>query len=238
MGLDNVRIVLCRPEGAINIGSVCRAMKTMGLSRLSIVNQARNLEKEWIRNMSVHAYSLYENARFYDNLEEALEGVSLSAGITRRRGSRRKYFSHLPEEFAERALSLEGDSALVFGNEQNGLTDEELACCHTAVHIPSNPDFPSLNLSHAVQIMTAALWRESEGERVGRYTPITNDETENLVKTIHETLDNLDYFVKSDPDDTDTYFRDIFARAALSKKEARQMEKIFTKIRFLKSRQS
>ena len=235
MGLDNIRIILCRPEGAINIGSVCRAMKTMGLSRLYIVKPSRNLDNEWVRNMAVHAYSLYENAWFYDTLEEALEGVSLSAGITRRRGNRRKFFSHLPEEFARRALSLQGESALVFGNEQNGLNDRELSCCHMAVHIPSNPEFPSLNLSHAVQVMTASLWRESEGGRIGKYTPISGGEAEDLIRTIHETLDDLGYFIKSDPYDTDTYFRDIIARAALSKREARLMEKIFTKIRYLKS---
>jgi len=234
MKTDKIRIVLCRPEGAVNIGSVCRAMKTMGLSQLYLVNPAVELDEQWIRNMAVHAYEIYESARYCPDLESALEGVSLSAGITRRRGSRRKFFSHLPEEFAERALSLDGESALVFGNEQSGLSEEELACCHTAVHIPSNPEFPSLNLSHAVQVMTAALWRASEGERVGKYLPISDGEIEKLVVTIHETLQGLDYFIKSDPDDTDRFFRDIFARAALSKRESRLMEKIFTKIHYLK----
>ncbi|MDC7218831.1 MAG: RNA methyltransferase [Spirochaetales bacterium] len=233
MSLDNIRIVLCRPEGSINIGSVCRAMKTMGLSRLYIVNPQRNLEKEWIRNMAVHAYEIYEKAEFPESLAEALEGCALSAGITRRRGTKRKFFSHLPEEFAAKALSLEGEAALVFGNERNGLKDDELACCNAAVHIPSNPDYPSLNLSHAVQVMTAALWRESAGERVAKYTPISDKDREAIVDTIHTTLDCFNYFQSSDPDDIDAFFRDILARAALSKKEARVMENIFMKIRYM-----
>lgn len=232
--MDRIHIVLCRPEGAINIGSVCRAMKTMGLTRLSLVQPLFDRDDPWIRNMAVHAMDIYENARTYPSMEEAVKDVSLVAGITRRRGSRRKYFSLLPEEFAEMAAASEGSSALVFGNEQNGLTDGELSFCHAAVHIPANPEFPSLNLSHAVQVMTAALWRQQQGNRVGRYTPINRDDLDDLVGTIHQTLDDLGYFVKSDPDHTDIFFRDILARAALSKGEARLMKKIFKKIRFLK----
>jgi TrmH family RNA methyltransferase len=233
--MENVRIVLCRPEGAINIGSVCRAMKTMGLSRLYIVNESQDLDKLWIRNMAVHAYEIYENAHFCTSLKEALDGTSLSAGITRRRGKGRKFFSHLPEEFADRVLSIQGESALVFGNEQNGLNDDELALCNGAVHIPSNPEFPSLNLSHAVQVMTAALWRASERDRVGSYNPVSGNELDQLVNTIHITLDSLGYFIKSDPGATDTFFKDIFARAALSKREAGLMDKIFKKILYLKT---
>jgi tRNA/rRNA methyltransferase len=235
IGLENIRIVLCRPEGAINVGSVCRAMKTMGLSRLYIVNPARNLENEWIRNMSVHAYEIYEKAHFPETLLDALENCTLSAGITRRRGKGRKFFSYLPEEFAQRALSLEGESALVFGNEQNGLTDAELAHCNAAVHIPSNPSYPSLNLSHAVQVLTTALWRESAGERVGKYTPISNNERDELVEHINHTLSSLDYFIKTDSDETDIFFQDILARAALSRREAQQMKNIFKHIYYSKS---
>ena len=234
--MKNIRIVLCQPEGAINIGSVCRAMKTMGLSRLCIVNESETLDRIWLKKMALHAYDIYEKALFYSSLGDALSGTNLSAAITRRRGTYRKFFSLLPEEFAEKALSLEGESALVFGNEKNGLSDEEISFCNTAVHIPSHPDFPSLNLSHAVQVMTSTLWRASQGDSVVRYIPVDERGINQLVETIHETLEGMDYFVKCKPEETDIFFRDILARAALNKKEAHIMEKIFTKIRFLKSR--
>ncbi len=130
--LDRVHIVLCRPEGALNVGSVCRAMKSMGLKKLTIVSPAP-FDNDEVFQMAIHAREIYENAHVTASLPEALAGTVLSAGITRRRGVRRKWFSVLPEELAEKAASLDsGNIALVFGNEQSGLSDEELKQCNIA----------------------------------------------------------------------------------------------------------
>ncbi len=233
---DRIVVVLCHPEGGINVGSVCRAMKTMGLSRLTIVGDPGVLNRKSLSIMAVHSSEIFKNARICGDINEALEGTVLSAGVTRRRGSKRKFFSLLPEEFAARAAETgEGDVAVVFGNEQHGLTGEEIAACSTAVHIPSNPDFPSLNLSHAVQVIAAALFREHLGDRTGRYTPIDRAGVEDLTATVHEALDAVGYFDKADRFFTDRFFRDILTRAALSPREAAHLTKVFRKIRYLKA---
>ena len=109
-----------------------------------------------------------------------------------------------------------------------------LAACDLAVHIPSSPDFPSLNLSHAVQVMTYTLFRRFE-TRVGRYTPVSRDRLNEVTQAIHESLEESGYFRKSDRFQTDRFFSDILARAGLSEKEAAHMIKVFRRISVLKN---
>ncbi len=216
------------------MGAVCRAMKSMGLTELYLVSPAI-FDNDEVFKMAIHARDIYENAVVTNSLEEALEDTALSAGITRRRGAKRKWFSVLPEELAEKSAALEsGITALVFGNERTGLDDNELNLCNIACHIPSSPEFPSLNLSHAVQIVTSVFYRKSIGEHTGAYNPISREELDNLVQVIHDSLDAMNYFKAADRFHTDRYFRDMLARSALSIREARHMEKVFRKLQYLK----
>lgn len=232
--LNQIQIVLCRPEGGLNVGSVCRCMENMGLSRLALVGDISGLNREHLRDMAVHSRGIFDRARRSASLPEVLEDSVIAAGITRRRGSRRKNFSYLPEELAQRAAAYrEGTISLVFGNERNGLNDEELAACTAACHIPADPANPSLNLSHAVQILSYVFYRQAE-DRVGRYSPVPLETVETLSDTINGTLEEIGYFDKADRFDTRRYFRDILSRAGMSLKEARHMEKVFQKIRYLK----
>ncbi|VDA99032.1 tRNA (cytidine(32)/uridine(32)-2'-O)-methyltransferase [Olavius algarvensis spirochete endosymbiont] len=233
--LDRLRIILCRPEGALNVGAVCRSMKSMGILELALVNPAEFDEDE-VYKMAIHARDVYDGSLVYASLEEALRSVTLAAGITRRRGVRRKWSSVPPEVLAKKiASTASGKCAIVFGNEQSGLSDKELNQCDIACHIPSSPDFPSLNLSHAVQIVAAYLYRESIGDYVGSFTPITRDQIEILVAAIHDALEALNYFKSADRQHTRIFFRDILARSQLSKKEAKQLEKIFRKLPYLRT---
>ncbi|MBB6481484.1 RNA methyltransferase [Spirochaeta isovalerica] len=234
--LDRIKIVLCRPEGGRNVGSICRTMENMGLSRLAIVGDISELNLKEVKGMAIHAGHIFDTAEFCTSLPEALNHTIMAAGITRRRGNRRKSFSYLPEELAEKAsMTGEGTIALVFGNEQNGLNGSELAACTTACHIPSSPINPSLNLAQAVQVLAYVFYRQSE-EKVGRFIPVELDAVDRLTGTIIDTLEGIGYFDKPDRFDTRAYFRDILSRATLSPREARHMEKVFRKIAYLKKR--
>ena len=216
----------------MNIGAVCRAMENMGLSRLALVGDLSGIDDEKVRMMAIHALPIYEKALRYETLEDAVATTVIAAGITRRRGKNRKRVSWLPEEMARRAgETAEGDIALIFGNEQNGLNDEELAACSEACHIPSHPDNPSLNLSHAVQIMAYALYRESAGERVGRCASVPLERINALSETVDAALKETGYYDKPDRFRTSQFFRDIFARARLTNREADHLEKVFQRFR-------
>ncbi|MCX7655559.1 MAG: RNA methyltransferase [Treponemataceae bacterium] len=159
MLFDDVVIILCRPEESGNVGAVCRAMKNMGFFSLRIVAPEAPLEEEKIQTRAVHAFDVYQRARFFNSLAEAIKDIPLVIGTTRRRGKKRKDISVSPEELAAYLYKHRGPAALVFGNERTGLNQEEIALCTLASHIPSSELFPSLNLSHAVQVYTYELFK-------------------------------------------------------------------------------
>ena len=205
----------------------------MGISRLVLVGGA-GLDPRRVQTLAIHALDIYEKREQFETLEEALRSSVFTAGVTRRRGRFRKYFSLLPEEAAEKIRAVgKGDVSLVFGNERTGLTDQELACCDAAVHIPSSPEFPSLNLSHAVQILTYTLFLKAKAHQ-GKYTPVTRAELDEVTNHMADCLESIGFFSLTGKDDMKRYFRDILSRAALDPREAGRMKDIFTKIAGLK----
>jgi TrmH family RNA methyltransferase len=235
--LERIRVVLVEPQEARNVGQVCRAMKTMGLRRLYLVGAGRT-DREMAGITALHARDLLQGAVSCATLEEALQDTALAAGVSRRRGRWRKYFALDPEQLVERIASCRGPCALVFGRESDGLTDEELARCHVAVRIPSSPAFPSLNLSHAVQILAYLLFRRLGGGEQGRFRPIAGAEMDGLVETIVASLSSLGFFRKGSPQEMGVFWRDLLARAGLESREAERIKRIFHEIRGLSSRRS
>ncbi len=240
MNLSNVVIILSRPEESRNVGAVCRAMANNSLKTLRIVGKKSDFDEERVRILAIHAASIWENAQFFDSITEAAKDCTIVAGTTRRRGKKRGKLL-LPEEFAETAdsISTDGKIAVVFGNERTGLEEEELDECTMGVTIPSSEEFGSLNLSHAVQIISYQIFRKSmEGKnKVSRgYTPIS---LERLGKTVSEITDNLQkigFFKLAGREDMSKFWTDILSRAALSESEAQYIEKIFDKAAGLASK--
>lgn len=231
---SRILIVLCRPEGGGNVGSVCRSMKNNGLSRLALVSPSPDLNMDQLKAMAVHAEEIYENALVSEDLGKVLESCVFSGGITRRRGHRRKFFSYLPEDWLNKCTTIaEGDIALVFGNEQNGLNDGELSCCMSAVHIPSSPDHPSYNLAQAVQIMTYSLFRQSDST-IQKFKPITEQELSRIAETIYQSLKSAGVIKLPDTFNNFKFFHDIMGRATLSKREQKHLEKLFQALKHKK----
>lgn len=227
----NIRIILVKPQESKNIGSVCRAMKTMGLDSLYIVGQ-ENYDRSEAAITAVHAVDVLDRAVQCSGLEEAIRDAVLVAGITRRRGKWRKYFALSPEQLAERITSIEeGPCAVVFGNEASGLNDRDLSRCHLSARIPSSPAFPSLNLSHAVQIITYQIFRRLAEERGAKtFRPLPPGDLDSLVSLMIASLTTIGFFTQGDPDELAVFLRDIFARAELENREAERLAGIFRRI--------
>lgn len=235
---ETIYIVLASPDDSGNIGSVCRAMKTMGIKHLRIVNPP-NYDENKIRYTSIHAFDIFQNRTEYSSLKEALSDLSFAAAATRRMGKRRKYSVFSPEEtanFIEK--NCYEKCGLVFGNEERGLTDKELSECSAAVLIPSDSAFPSLNLSHAVQILAYTIFthfnnndnekQESSSTEKTRYSL---KELEDLCSEITDLLRPLGFFKKADDSDLKIFLRDIFSRANINQKEGSKIINLFRKIR-------
>ena len=158
--LANIRIVLVEPAGALNIGSIARIMKNMGLSRLVMVNPKCDRNSEEARQMAVHAKDVLENARIVEDLPTALAGCQLAVATTVR--SRSVPIKLEPASVVLPSLLTDRtQSALIFGAEERGLSNDELKYAQKFVCIPSNPDYPSLNLASAVAVCAYELYQSS-----------------------------------------------------------------------------
>jgi tRNA/rRNA methyltransferase/tRNA (cytidine32/uridine32-2'-O)-methyltransferase len=228
--LSDIIIVLVRPEESGNVGAVCRAMKNCGLSRLRLVNPVE-LHEGTIRARAVHAEDVWLNAERFASLEEAVADCSLSIGTTRRRGHKRKSVTMPPDEAALFLKNRGGNAALLFGNERTGLEDGELDVCSFASHIPVSGAFPSLNLSHAVQIYGYELFRTLSGVRLvpGQWTPMSKEQIDVLTRSVTNSLESLGFYKQRGRDYQERFFRDVFSRAGLSEQEGGYMADIFAK---------
>lgn len=232
MDISGVVIVLCKPNEAKNIGSVCRAMFTMGLKRLRIVGARNDYNIEEIRTLAVHAFHIWENAEFFESLEPALADCVFAAGTTRRAGHKRSFSVSEPRELSSRVFSLPSGSraAVVFGNERTGLTDDELNACGFAVTIPADPKAGSINLSHAVQIIAYELYRNASGAFSGSAVPpISLLRLHKTVDEITADLQKMGFFSLGSSDNMKRFWLSVLSRSALNEEEALYIEKIFYK---------
>jgi tRNA/rRNA methyltransferase len=226
-----MRIVLCQPSHPGNIGAAARAMKTMGLTRLVLV-RPKHFPHPEAETLASGATDVLEVARVVETLDAALEGTVLAVGMT----ARRRDLSHemLPlRAAAERVVATvqEGEAALVFGTEMFGLSNEELDRCQLAAHIPTNPDYSSLNLAASVQVaayelsQAAGAW--SVPATVARELA-THDEVEAFYVHLERSMIETGFLNPERPKRLMTRLRRVFARAQLEKEEVNILRGILT----------
>lgn len=155
-GLNGVRIVLVEPAGPLNVGAIARVMKNMGLQQLVLVNPQCDPLGPEARQMAVHAADVLVGATRVTTLPEALVGVQRAIATTGRDRTTLDISLEHPRAALPWLLPANSDtpsaSALIFGREDRGLTNEELNYAQRFVHIPASADYLSLNLAQAVAI--------------------------------------------------------------------------------------
>lgn len=234
--LDRVRIVLCRPSHPGNIGAAARAMKTMGLSRLYLVTPKLFPDAEATARAAGSA-DLLEAATVCSTLDEALAGTTWAAALsarTRDLGPAPMQAREGAEDLISRAgLHLPDDSstlpevALVFGNETSGLTNAELQRCQSAISIPANPAYSSLNLGAAVQVLCYELRQAAftgKPPAIGLATPsvsplATHDEMEGFYGHLEQVMIASGFHDPQKPKRLMPKLRRLFGRAGVEKEE-------------------
>lgn len=223
----DLRIVLVGTQHPGNIGAAARAMKTMGLSRLVLVAPEKPPDRDTAA-MAAGADDLVEAAPVVASLAEAVADCRLVLGCTAR--SRRVQLEQLPpREAAARALAAvaAGPVAIVFGRERTGLDNNELQLCHAAVHIPSDPDFSSLNLAAAVQVLAYELRlavlqaRGAAADAAPRPELAAHAELEGFFAQLGETLEAIDFHKGRAPESAMRKLRRLYLRAGLDSAEIR-----------------
>jgi tRNA/rRNA methyltransferase len=154
--LDRIRIILVEPAGALNIGSIARVMKNMGLTQLVIVNPQCDVLGEEATRMSVHAIDLLETARIVPDLPTALQGCTRVIATTARERAIPTQLE-TPREALPWLIDNTQHTALIFGREDSGLTNAELNYAQRYIRIPVGSEYSSLNLAQAVGVCVYEL---------------------------------------------------------------------------------
>lgn len=238
--LDRTRIVLVAPSHPGNIGAAARAMKTMGLSRLVLVRPRRFPDPE-ADALSSNAREVLALATVVESLAEALEGVALAVA-TVSHGYEMSHELVSCREAARRAASAHerAQIAFVFGTESSGLTAEEVRQCHLGAHIPSNPDYTSLNLAQAVQIFAYELRLAALGDRVpdsAAPEPATHEEVRLLHEHLERTLIAIGFLDPAHPKRLIPRLQRLLAKARLEKEEVRILRGILKTAHRARSRE-
>ena len=224
---QKIRIVLVNTAHPGNIGGAARAMKNMGLSELYLV-QPREYPAPRAVWRAAGARDVLANAKIVDSVDQAIAGCGLVVGTSAR--ERRIPWPLInPRECGVR-IWQEADShdiALLFGREDRGLTNEELHKCHYHVHIPSNPDYSSLNLATAVQVLSYEIRMASLADAEGNLPslqewdqpPVTADDLEYFHEHLAQTMADLDFYDPDNPKQLLTRMRRLFNRVRMDEME-------------------
>ncbi len=215
--LSRIRVVLCHTSHPGNIGAAARACKTMGLSQLWLVSPLRFPDPEAEARAS-GAGDLLTATRVVGTLPEALAGTVAAVALTAR--PREIGAPQVaPREAAERLLALapQGEVALVFGNEQAGLSGEDAALCGLLCQIPTNPAYSSLNLASAVQILAYEMRLAAGATHLRTAGPDLEaagfDEIEGLHAHLLRVMQALEFYDPQNPRRLEPKLRRFIARA-------------------------
>ena len=233
--LDQIRIVLVNTSHTGNMGSAARAMKTMGLSQMVLVDpQAQPDDNAYA--LAAGASDLLANARIVSTLDEAIADCGLVIGTSAR--SRTLSWPMLDPREAGEKLVTEGMQypvALVFGRERTGLTNDELQKCHYHVAIPANPEYSSLNLAMAVQTLCYEVrmhWLQQEqvGETDMAVDYPSAEQLEGFYQHLEQTLLKTGFIADDHPGQVMSKLRRLFNRARPEAVELNILRGILTSV--------
>lgn len=218
MTLASVRVVLVETKHGGNVGSVCRVMKNFGFERLVLVRSRADAQPE-ARELAYGSHDVLRRVEHVDSLEEALAGASRVVGTAGRAG--RFGDDYLaPEEMAALLRSFEAEpaAALVFGPEDRGLRARELDRCDWVVRVPTEASRASINLSHAVAVVTYAV-RSAYLKTAAPRADASLEKREALVRHAVRALTKVGFIRPADPRRLPLKLERLVARSKLTARE-------------------
>ncbi len=237
--VSTLRIILVGTQHPGNIGSAARAMKTMGLHELHLVKPHKFPHPEAIA-LAAGAADLLDHAILHESLADAVADCHFVVGTS----SRRREVplpEFMPRAAAERLLQAgqTGKAALVFGCERTGLENEDLQRCHATVCIPANPEYASLNLAAAVQVLTyeyrvATLAFEPKPDILPKKflepdeAPATQEDMERFFSHLGELMEQVEFHKGRAPEMVNSRLRRLFLRAQMDEREIKILRGLFS----------
>ena len=235
--LQNIRIVMIQTSHTGNMGAAARAMKVMGLSDLCLVNP-KSLPDDQAIAMSSNATDILNNATIVNSLSDAISDCQLVVGTSARCDRSLTWDIQDSRTCGELIAKHAGSEkinnakvAILFGRESSGLTNEELAVCQHLVHIPTNPDYSSLNIASAVQILSyecrlAAMSLDSTADNATQNNTTTDEEEwvnaedlEGYFEHLKHTMIELEFIDPENPKYLIPRLRRLYSRSGISRSE-------------------
>jgi TrmH family RNA methyltransferase len=229
--LDNISLVLVDTKTPGNVGAVARCMMNVGLSNLVLVRPPADRNSE-AQKLAAGAHRVLEKAQTFSTLRDAVSDFGLVIGTSRHQSRWRKNF-HTPRVMAEKLMPyLSGNRvAIVFGNEVNGLENDDIALCHELISIPSSSTFPSLNLSHAVMVVAYELFVAAQAKLpASDRTLAPSGELENFYGHLQKSLQDMGFIDKAYPEHMMFSLRQLFGRARLDSRDVSILRGILSQI--------
>lgn len=216
--MQSARIIVVEPKNPGNLGAIARLMKNFGLSDLTVVNINRIPSEDFFRSMK--GSEILSKCKMVKTLEEAIKGLEFVVGTSGVKSDSpkevlRNYMG--PEEFVNLSRKMGGKIGIILGREDIGLTNSELAKCDFFVHIPTNEEYPILNVSSAAAILFYELFG---GKRPKKVDAITRRDNDRLIEKFRESLVENNY-PGHRVNKTTLLFRRVISRAILTPYEYR-----------------
>ena len=229
--LKRISVVLCRPRSGGNIGAAARAVKNMGIGGLVLV-APEDYHKAEARMLASNALDVLEAAPTFDTIEDAVADCEIVLGASRRIKSHRTRIM-TPRESTGHILGNmgEGNVAILFGPEDNGLTSEELALCHGVISIPTDEKQPSLNLAQAVMVIAYELrMGVDELPSVRSFGAASRSEVGQMLKQVSTVLERSGFFIRNPKERVFLHLKEILANGISTSQDARIVRGIFGRI--------
>jgi len=239
MKLENIKIIMVETSHQGNVGAAARAMNNMGISDLALVSPQCKLGVEAYARAS-GAHEILGNHQKFDNIADAITDCHLVVGTSAR--SRSLSWPTLsPDELVNKVIQFDESKklAVLFGSERVGLTNEQLHHCHYAVSIPTNPDFSSLNVASAVQVICYELFKKLSDQTLmtkkPEDEPASGAENEGFFEHLEQILLSTGFLNPEQPKYLMTRLRRFFLRAEPNKKEINILRGILNSVEQFKS---
>jgi len=219
-----INIVLVDTIHPGNIGSVARAMKTMGLSRLSLVNP-RIFPSDDAVALSGNAKDVLKNAQIFTSIKDAIEDSTFVYATSSRDRSIQWPITDAAKSASDIVNEVNSDKeiSIVFGKEDRGLTNEELEYANRLIEIPANPEYPVLNLAMSVQIITYEIFKASSDNKLKEwrdYPEVNSKQLQMLIDHFIETAVDIDVIDPDNPKKIISRIKRMFTRLQPDEMEA------------------
>jgi TrmH family RNA methyltransferase len=226
-----IRIVIVEITGEINLGSICRLMGNFGFRELYLVNPKLNLnDLSTAYGFAMHAKELLKDIKVVASLGEALTDVDSIVGTTAIAASAisNPLRVPIPPEELQNMIDLSGKTAIIFGREGTGLTNEELNSCDVVVTIPSDSEYPTLNIAQAAAIILYSIFR-LKGRKHARFRAASQIEKDKLFEYFSRLLEKIGFMEAKRPI-AERIFRNVIGRAFISGRECHTLLGVFRKL--------